>query len=191
MTTVIAVRRNGETMIGSDGTAFSGSRICTLGLEKVYKFKDNWLIGGCGWTMLNFELLKVLEDESIIIDWSNKDELTIKEQTLLCEGLEKRVKHSDEEGSFILWSKKVGYQMSLWVGKEGEKREMVPSVFMRKIVSDHFVIGSGSIVAETCYRILVKHKPKIKNEELIRECLLMAGEMESSTTGLDLQIIKL
>lgn len=181
MTTIVAIRRNNETLIATDGVLNSGDHHVAFGINKAYKL-GNFLIAEAGSASLAFESRRIIETMFSGDQFPNflkKDFISMNEQNYILQDLKSKIEFIGHAAAILIWGAKHGYVLNA-DGLTVENR-LLKNAYANEINDNYYIFGSGQQAASATYLTLLKHKSKISNDKLATECVEMAGNLRMST----------
>ncbi|WP_186756905.1 ATP-dependent protease subunit HslV [Echinicola salinicaeni] len=159
-TTVVAIKHNGEVVIGADGQATLGNTIAKSSVKKVRKLQDGKIVTGfAGSTADAFTLLEKFE-EKLGAFGNNMKRAAVE---LAKEWRTDRMLSKLEAMMIVADADDV-----LIISGTGDVIEPDESVA---------TIGSGSMYAQSAARALKKFAPHLSAEEMVRESLNIAADI--------------
>jgi ATP-dependent HslUV protease subunit HslV len=159
-TTVVAIKHNGEVVIGADGQATMGSTVAKSSVNKIRKLQGGKIVTGfAGSTADAFTLLEKFEEKLAAYGNSMKRaavELAKEWRTdRMLSRLEAMMVVADSEDILII---------------SGTGDVIEPDMGIA-------TIGSGSMYAQSAARALKKYAPQLNAEEMVRESLGIAADI--------------
>jgi ATP-dependent HslUV protease subunit HslV len=159
-TTVVAIKHNGEVVIGADGQATLGNTIAKSSVNKIRKLQGGKIVTGfAGSTADAFTLLEKFEEKLGAFSNNMKRaavELAKEWRTdRMLSKLEAMMIVADETDILIISG----------TGDVIEPDENIAT------------IGSGSMYAQSAARALKKYAPQLTAEEMVRESLGIAADI--------------
>lgn len=159
-TTVVAIKHNGEVVVGADGQATIGNTVAKSSVNKIRKLQGGKIITGfAGSTADAFTLLDKFEEKlgayannmkraavELAKEWRTDRMLSKLEAMMIV---------ADENDIFIISG----------TGDVIEPDEHIAT------------IGSGSMYAQSAARALMKFAPHLSAEEMVRESLGIAADI--------------
>lgn len=159
-TTVVAVRHNGEVVIGADGQATMGNTVAKSSVNKIRKLQGGKIVTGfAGSTADAFTLLEKFEEKLAAYGNNMKRaavELAKEWRTdRMLSKLEAMMIVADKDEILII---------------SGTGDVIEPDLQIA-------TIGSGSMYAQSAARALKKFAPHLSAEEIVRESLTIAADI--------------
>lgn len=159
-TTVVAIKHNGEVVIGADGQATMGNTIAKSSVNKIRKLQGGKIVTGfAGSTADAFTLLEKFEEK--LVAYSNNMKRAAVE--LAKEWRTDRMLSKLEAMMIVADQNEI-----LIISGTGDVLE--PDQFIA-------TIGSGSMYAQSAARALKKFAPQLSAEEMVRESLGIAADI--------------
>lgn len=159
-TTVVAIKHNGQVVIGADGQATMGNTIAKSSVNKIRKLQGGKIVTGfAGSTADAFTLLEKFEEK--LAAYSNNMKRAA-------------VELAKEWRTDRMLSK---LEAMMIVANEDEI--LIISGTGDVIEPDEYIatIGSGSMYAQSAARALKKFAPQLSAEEMVRESLGIAADI--------------
>ncbi|MEQ9232331.1 MAG: ATP-dependent protease subunit HslV [Cyclobacteriaceae bacterium] len=158
-TTVLAIKHNGEIVVGADGQATLGNTVAKSNVNKIRKISDGKIVCGfAGSTADAFTLMERFEQK--LGNYSNNLKRSAVElakdwrMDKYLRNLESMLIAADKDEILII---------------SGNGDVLEPD-------SDVASIGSGSMYAKSAALALKKHAPNLTAEEMVRESLTIAAD---------------